>query len=232
MRRYYRRYPRGGTVKIDQTGAIITILIFGSILWLFGAKNGLIVIFSLAAIFVTLVIPIVIAKRGLDGLISLLSFNKRRSEISNLTISNEEPVPVVVENQEPNFYKKEFLSKAESNFYQVLEKIAVDNNWVIQSKVRLEALIGVKFEAENRYGLRNTIKSREMDFVICEKTNLKPVLVIELDDRSHQRSDRVERDENIEKSLREACLPILRVPVSYSYAPETLTQDIKKKIVS
>jgi len=213
MRRYYRRYSRRGTVKINPTGALITFLIFGSILWLFGAKNGLWFIFFLAVFFVTVIIPLVIIKRGLGGLISLLNFNKKESD------------------QEPNFYKKEFLSKAEGNFYQVLEKIAVDNNWVIQSKVRLEALIGVKFEAENRYGLRNTIKSREMDFVICEKTNLKPVLVIELDDSSHQRSDRVERDGNIEKSLREACLPILRVPVSYSYAPETLTQDIKQKII-
>lgn len=132
------------------------------------------------------------------------------------------------------FRKRSLLTPAEDNFYQVLDKIARENSYIIQSKVRLEGLVGVKFYAANWYGLRNRIKSREMDFVLCEKHNssLDPLLVIELDDSSHLREDRVERDQNLDRVLHEAGLPILHVRAAYSYDASLLLQEIRGKISS
>jgi very-short-patch-repair endonuclease len=96
--------------------------------------------------------------------------------------------------------------------------------------MRLESLVGVPFYAENWFGLRNRIKSREMDFVLFHKDEFEPILVIELDDSSHQREDRIERDKNIDRILHEAGLPILHVPAAYSYDPLDLLRKIKEKI--
>ncbi len=130
------------------------------------------------------------------------------------------------------FRKHSLLTEAEDNFYQVLDKIAKENNYIIQTKVRLEGLVGVRFYEENWWGLRNRIKSREMDFVLCEKqdSSLDPILVIELDDSSHLREDRIERDQNLNQILHEAGLPILHVPAAYSYNPTLLLREIKDKM--
>lgn len=138
-----------------------------------------------------------------------------------------------IEVPKPTYFKKHsMLTIAESNFYRVLDDIAKENNYVIQTKVRLEGLVGVHFYAKNWFGLRNRIKSREMDFVICEKQafNLYPILVIELDDSSHSREDRVARDKNLDDILRKAGLPILHMPVASSYNPVDLLRQIKEKI--
>jgi very-short-patch-repair endonuclease len=135
--------------------------------------------------------------------------------------------------EKSNYFKKHsLLTKAEDNFYKVLDVIAKENNYIIQTKVRLEGLIGVRFYAENWYGLRNRIKSREMDFVLCEKrdSSLDTLLVIELDDSSHQREDRIERDRNLDHILHEAGLPILHIPVAYSYDSVDLVRKIKEKV--
>ncbi len=133
----------------------------------------------------------------------------------------------------PRYFKKRsLLSPAEDSFYKVLNEIAKENNYIIQTKVRLEGLIGVHFYTENWFGLRNRIKSREMDFVLCEKrdSSLDAILVIELDDSSHQRDDRRERDRNLDSILQEARLPILHVPASYSYNQIDLLRQIKEKV--
>jgi len=133
----------------------------------------------------------------------------------------------------PSYFKKHsLLTPAEKRFHEVLEKIALENNYIIQSKVRLEALVGVHFYTENWWGLRNRIKSREMDFVLCEKQEFNAILVIELDDSSHQRWDRMERDENIDRILDQAGLPILHIKTSSSYNMEYLANQIKEKVLT
>jgi hypothetical protein len=70
-------------------------------------------------------------------------------------------------------------------------------------------------EADERHLLRKSnfdhIKSRHIDFVICDSA-LSPQIVIELDDFSHRRPDRVGRDRDVNRILEIAELPILRVP--------------------
>jgi len=53
-------------------------------------------------------------------------------------------------------------------------------------------------------------------------------LVIELDDWSHKRADRRERDKFVDQALGDAGLSILRVPVQASYDPAALRADIEQ----
>lgn len=53
--------------------------------------------------------------------------------------------------------------------------------------------------------------------MLCDPKTLKPILAIELDDSSHRRPDRQERDAFVEKVFETARLPLARVPVRAAY---------------
>lgn len=69
-----------------------------------------------------------------------------------------------------------------------------------------------------------------MDFVICDKKNISPILAIELDDSSHLRQNRMERDEFINQVFEDIELPLLRIPVKAAYNVEDLTTKINEAI--
>jgi very-short-patch-repair endonuclease len=61
-----------------------------------------------------------------------------------------------------------------------------------------------------------------------ESSSLKPRLVIELDDSSHQREHRKERDIFVEKVLAVAGIPIARVPVKHIYEAKEIGDLFKR----
>lgn len=125
-------------------------------------------------------------------------------------------------------YKKKdyLLTVAERNFYEVLSKIVQEHNKLLFAKVRLEDLFWMPKGTENRFGYRNRIKSRHIDFLICDKENIKPILAVELDDSSHDRGGRRERDNFIDEIMNEAGLPILHVKFSDFYDIKELNNKI------
>ena len=55
------------------------------------------------------------------------------------------------------------------------------------------------------------ISQKSVDFVLCDKAYISPKLAIELDDQSHERKERQERDLEVERVLNDAKLPLLRL---------------------
>jgi hypothetical protein len=130
-------------------------------------------------------------------------------------------------------YKKKdyLLTKAELSFYGVLKSV-VDDDLVIFSKVRLIDLLWLPKGTKNRQAYLNRIMSKHIDFVLCKSDMLSPVLVIELDDSSHQESKRQERDRFVNEIFCQAELPLLRVKAKRSYSTEELSLAIKEKMDS
>lgn len=128
-------------------------------------------------------------------------------------------------------YKKRdyLLSPAERSFYEVLCSI-VDNQLHVFPKVRLADLLYLPKGTENWQAHRNRIQSKHVDFVLCDRQNIAPLLVIELDDASHASEDRRERDAFIDKALAAAALPILHVTAKRAYAPKELAELIEGKL--
>jgi len=83
---------------------------------------------------------------------------------------------------------------------------------------------------ENRQGHMNRVVSKHVDFVLCDLQNIRPQLVIELDDSSHEREDRRERDAFVDQALEAASLPILHVTAKRTYAPKELADLIEAKL--
>ncbi len=127
-------------------------------------------------------------------------------------------------------YKKKdyLLSVTECKFYYALKQVAEQNNWHVFAKVRLEDLLWLPSNTVNRFSLRNRGKSRHIDFVICDYRDVRPLLAIELDDASHNRPDRQERDEFIDQVFNDAGLPILHYSVKSFYNQSEISAEIGK----
>lgn len=77
---------------------------------------------------------------------------------------------------------------------------------------------------------RNRINQKHIDFVICNPATTRPVLAIELDDRSHDRADRRDRDGFVDEALAAAKLPLLRVKAAARYDPRAIAQAMGDKL--
>ena len=69
-----------------------------------------------------------------------------------------------------------------------------------------------------------------MDFVACDKINLRPLFAIELDDKTHSQSKRVERDKEVERILHGAGIPLVRIENRGRFVPKELAQLVQKGI--
>jgi very-short-patch-repair endonuclease len=128
------------------------------------------------------------------------------------------------------YQRKDFLlSKAERSFFGVLEK-AVADKFLIFAKVRLADLIFIQSGTDKRQSHFNKIQSKHIDFVLCSRDVVRPLLAIELDDSSHQATERRERDSVVDAALGAAGLPILHVPTRSSYNVQELSTAIQSKI--
>ena len=121
-----------------------------------------------------------------------------------------------------------FLSPAELAFFQVLYS-AASSHFYVCTKVRISDLVYVVNRRKN-IGHANRIDQKHVDFVLCDPTTMDPRLAVELDDSSHQRKDRRERDELVDSVFEAAGLPILHVPWSRNYDREQLKQSIRDSL--
>ncbi len=120
------------------------------------------------------------------------------------------------ESKLPYVKKNYLLTKAEKDFFRILEQV-IENKYYVFPQIHLSQLLLVKTERQERLKYRNKITQKSVDFVIVEKNYLNPLLAIELDDSSHNRKDRIKRDNFIEKALKDAGLPLLRIKRKQSY---------------
>ncbi len=73
-----------------------------------------------------------------------------------------------------------------------------------------------------RFGFRNKIKSRHIDFLICDRESTKPLLAIELDGYSHNNYNRIKRDDFVDSAYKDIRLPVERLRVACDFAGESL----------
>lgn len=130
----------------------------------------------------------------------------------------------------PYHLRDDFLSPTERNFYRTLQLAVMD--WaLICPKVALGDLFYARGEdASATRSLTNKIDRKHVDFLLCDPSTLRPILGIELDDKSHQRPDRKERDAFVGKVFAAAKLPLARVPVQRGYSPMQLTIFLRQHL--
>jgi hypothetical protein len=130
------------------------------------------------------------------------------------------------------YRRKDFLfSKAERSFFGVLEHVAGDS-YLLFAKVRLADLMWLPKGTEKRQSLLNRITAKHVDFVLCSRDTVRPLVAIELDDSSHQRQSRVQRDAFVDEALAAAGLPLVRVRAQAAYNVGEVRTQIERALGS
>lgn len=123
------------------------------------------------------------------------------------------------------YQKKDYiLTQNELKFYKPLKYITDKNNLIIFTQVSLYEILKAK-----NYSDFNRIKSKSIDFVITD-INSKVKICIELDDPTHIREDRQQRDKFINELFRQLDIKLIRVPVQNYYNMQEIEQKIKESL--
>ena len=129
-----------------------------------------------------------------------------------------------------NYKKKDFLmSRAEHEFFNILVEV-VGNQYYVFPQIHLSTILDNKVVGQNWRGAFRHIDEKSVDFVICDKAYIKPILAIELDDKTHEREDRKGRDGEVERILNESGLALLRFGNNGSFNKEEIKRLILEKL--
>ncbi len=145
---------------------------------------------------------------------------------SAIQINTPIETPIQVNNESRYTIKQSLLTDAEKEFLQILKQI-VGDRYHIESQVKLSGIVKPTDSNQHytNYHDLNRIDKKSIDFVLYDK-EYRPYLAIELDDRSHQRWDRIERDQFVNEIMSAVGLRIIHVPTSYSYNIEALKKQV------
>lgn len=127
------------------------------------------------------------------------------------------------EQKEASYKKKQyFFTVAERSFYDVLKQVAQEANLELFAKVRLADILYCNSPKSEWITGWNKIKSKHVDFLLCDKENYTPVVAIELDDLSHDREEARYRDTTKTKALEAGGIKLVRIPTQAGYDKEKI----------
>ena len=105
--------------------------------------------------------------------------------------------------------KQSLMTRVEDEFFLKLER-AVSERYYVFPQVHLSSLLDHHVKGQDwSYAFRH-INGKSVDYVLCSRETLLPTYAIELDDYSHEKSDRRKRDKEVERIFEEANLPLVR----------------------
>ena len=115
------------------------------------------------------------------------------------------------------YKRRDLLTKTELAFFRQLQEHADENSLLIFPKVRLADIIKPDERQKRWQAAFNKIKSKHVDFILCDKTTLDIKYIIELDDKSHERPDRKERDDFVDAIMAQCKLKIIHIKTANEY---------------
>ena len=130
----------------------------------------------------------------------------------------------------PYVLKRYLMSKAERSFFGVLEQVTDSSKYYIFPQVSLSNLVDVEKGTGSYQTYHNKVDRKSVDFVLFDRNSISPVLAVELDDASHDREGRQERDAFVDQVLAKAGLPLLHVKAQAAYDPKQLAASITEII--
>nr|WP_242019833.1 DUF2726 domain-containing protein [Nodosilinea sp. FACHB-131] len=130
----------------------------------------------------------------------------------------------------PYSRQKYLFTLAETTFYHALQN-ATQSEYLVFGKVRVADVL--KPQTDNRGDWQrafNKISAKHFDFVLCDRDRLTVLAAVELDDSSHQRGDRIKRDDFLNQVVKSAGLPLIRFAVQTAYDREAVQRHIAQTL--
>ena len=127
-------------------------------------------------------------------------------------------------------YKKldALLTPAERSFFGVLQ-LAIKTRLLVFAKVRVADILTTVRGLSNseRQSAFNRISAKHFDFVLCDPGNLEVVCVLELDDKSHKKASRKQRDEFLDRACEAAGVPLIHIQAKPAYAQSEIERTLE-----
>jgi hypothetical protein len=117
------------------------------------------------------------------------------------------------------------FTAAERSFLGVLD-LAVVGRYRVFGKVRVADVLKTRKGMNNsaRASAFNKVNAKHFDFVLCDPKTLSIKAVVELNDKSHAKGERAERDHFLREACAGAGLKLIEIPAQRSYSSEGLRQ--------
>ncbi len=163
---------------------------------------------------------------------------RRRNELDFLI---HDPSPSKADYGPPPYVLRSegLLTIAERGFFGALEMAAAKAGQEtgvplrVFAKVRLADLLKTPVGTERWQMWQNMIQQKHVDFVVCAGEELRPIAAVELDDSSHDRAGRGDRDEFVDAAFEAAGLPLRRERVAgrgRGYSVEDLARGLMEVV--
>lgn len=141
-------------------------------------------------------------------------------------------VRILSKKNEPTYIKKTgLLTPSERSFFGVIEQI-INNKARIFCKVRIADIMDISGIKNKRSWWKafSKISQKHIDFIICSKDDFSFYCAIELNDKSHNKEERKQRDEFIRKIFISVGLPLIEINTSRQYRLSELKEIIYPKL--
>ncbi len=122
-----------------------------------------------------------------------------------------------------------FLDNGRHEFYISLLHAAA-HEYRIFAHVHLSDIVEAKKVAQNPQEARAHIDRTCVDFLLCHKHSLAPLLAIELYDKADESEVSRMRSQEVERILAEAHIPVLRYSNTGNFDPNTIIVRIRRTL--
>lgn len=133
-------------------------------------------------------------------------FTNSGTPVITPTATTQISQPEALPERFPYYCNNSLLTNKEKSFYKTLKPIADKYGLTVFTKIRIADIVSIPRNTEIKWF--NYIKAKHIDFVLCDNET-KPLILIEVDDRTHDRADRQERDEFVNQIFRQTQTPLL-----------------------
>ena len=151
-------------------------------------------------------------------------------ENKNVGVQSEEKT-VNVKHFDPSRYEVRLtmMNSSERVFFETLRR-AIGDKYDIYPQVNLDKIFKIKYLG-NKFAFNAAkwaIDRRSVDYLLVEKETQSPKVAIELDGSSHERRDRIERDEKVGSIFDYNGIPLVRFNVGDSFNESELRAKFER----
>jgi hypothetical protein len=128
--------------------------------------------------------------------------------------------------------KGQLFTPVERSFLELLEQ-AAGQEFRIVCRVRLSDLVMPPKGVQKKHAstLKSKAATRHVDFVLCDKRDMQPVLAIDLVHKQGGDGYKVQKDLFVSNALDNANIPLARIKVKSGYALDDIKECIETKLI-
>ncbi len=160
-------------------------------------------IIFIAFLLILIITSIVITKDELKRIRTIKTALEAEEEEPEETTETETKI-------EFPYKKKNLFTKSEFRFFMMLKTAAQSENILVCPKVRLEDFIQTT-SIEEKMKYRGYIRSRHVDFLLCDAKTMRILAAIELDDETHYNAKSQKTDSFKNNLFNAVEIPLMRI---------------------